>query len=249
MRNTCFSRNAWVCLLVLAFSFTFTAAQTSSAIDSQTAATKTATKTDATGNASTQTDDSTNYSPKRQLGFWGGTYTFHRDLAGASARAGFGVFSVRYSRTINKSPRVRLKYTVDFAPLVIINFRNERLVRENPRTLDVERDTAFGVGASPFGLQANFRNGKKVQPFIGGSLGVILFNKPVPDRRTPLEPNAVGEKLNFTGDFGAGVEIGLKNNKSFLIGYKYHHISNGYRGGINVGYNTNLVWAGLNFGR
>ncbi|MEJ7860969.1 MAG: acyloxyacyl hydrolase [Pyrinomonadaceae bacterium] len=243
MLHTFLSRNAALCLLILAFTFTFAPAQTSTDTIS-----KTSTE-NVSGNTSAQADETTNYAPKRQLGFWGGTYTFHRDLAGASARAGFGIFSVRYSRTINKSPRVRLKYTVDFAPLVIINFRNERLVQENPRVLDVERDTAFGIGASPFGLQANFRNGKKVQPFVGGSLGVILFNKPVPDRRSPLEPNAIGKKLNFTGDVGGGVEIGLKNNKSFLIGYKYHHISNAYRGGINVGYNINLVWAGLNFSR
>lgn len=243
MRHKNFCRSVALCLLALAFGFTFTAAQTSTTTDS-----KPSTENLSSGTAP-QADETINYSPKRQLGFWGGTYTFHRDLAGASARAGFGIFSVRYSRAINRSPRVRLKYTVDFAPLVIINFRNERLVQANPRVLDVERDTAFGVGASPFGLQANFRNGRKVQPFVGGSLGVILFNKPVPDRRSPLEPDAVGKKLNFTGDVGAGVEINLKNNKSFLIGYKYHHISNGYRGGINVGYNTNLVWAGLNFGR
>ncbi len=243
MCNTFFSRNAALCLLVLAFSFTFAAAQTSPARNSQTST------ANAPADVPSQIVDDTNYSPKSQLGFWGGTYTFHRDLAGASARAGLGVFSIRYSRKINNSPRVRLKYTVDFAPLYIINFRNERLVQANPRVLDVDRDTAFGVGVSPFGLQANFRNGKKVQPFIGGSLGVILFNKSVPDRRTPLEPNAVGKKLNFTGDVGAGVEIGLKGNKSFLVGFKYHHISNGYRGGINVGYNTNMLWAGLNFGR
>ena len=43
-------------------------------------------------------------------------------------------------------------------------------------------------------------------------------------------------------------QLGLKNNKNFIVGYKYHHLSNLYTGNMNIGYNSNFVYAGMNFG-
>ncbi len=76
----------------------------------------------------------------------------------------------------------------------------------------------------------------------------MYLTKIVPDLRTPLRPRATGAKLNFTADPGAGLEIGLKKNRNLIIGYKYHHLSNLYTGNMNVGFNSNMIYVGMNFG-
>jgi hypothetical protein len=111
-----------------------------------------------------------------------------------------------------------------------------------------DRKTVYGAALSPGGLQVNFRNRKKYQPFLAGSVGFLYFTEVVPDFRTPLNPRATGAKLNFTADWGGGFEIGLKKNRSFIVDYKYYHISNLYTGNINIGYNSNMIYAGMNFG-
>lgn len=240
-----FGRRLAFWLIILTFSFTLAQAQTSNGDDAETKNKETQT------NAAPAQSEADDYAPKTQIGFWGGTYTVHKDLLGASARSRFGLVAVRYSRVIMDKRPVRLKYTVDAVPLAILNFKRERYVQATPTTVVVERDrrTAYGVGFSPFGLQLNFRNRKKVQPYLGGHLGLLIFNRPVPDNRSGIAPSRSGVRLNFTGDIGVGVEIGLKNKKSLLLGYKYYHISNAYRGEVNIGYNTNMVYGGFNFGR
>jgi hypothetical protein len=76
----------------------------------------------------------------------------------------------------------------------------------------------------------------------------MYFTQVVPDLRTPLNPRATGAKLNFTAEMGGGLEIGLKNNRNLIIGYKYHHLSNLYTGNMNVGFNSNMIYTALNFG-
>lgn len=245
MQQIRFGRRLAFWLIILTFSFTLAQAQTSPGSDAKTNDKNTQ------ADASTAQDDADNYAPKTQIGFWGGTYTVHKDLLGASARSRFGLVAVRYSRVILDKRPTRLKYTIDLVPLAILNFKRERYVQATPTTVVVERDrkTAFGVGVAPFGLQLNFRNRKKVQPYLGGHLGLLIFNRPVPDNRGGIAPSRSGAKLNFTGDIGVGVEIGLKNKKSVLFGYKYYHISNAYRGEVNIGYNTNMLYGGFNFGK
>ena len=185
-----------------------------------------------------------------EIGFWGGVSTIAKDLAGEPAGQRFGMFAIRYSVILKDNPRIKLKYLIDFVPVAVINYRRERRFRTSPTTTTVTRDrqTVFGVGYNPFGFQVNFRNRQKFQPFIAGGGGLFLFTKRVPDNRTELEPRNVGNKFQLTADFGAGVEIMRSEKKSYVIGYKYHHISNAYTAPKNVGYNSNMIYFGMNFG-
>jgi len=81
-----------------------------------------------------------------------------------------------------------------YNPLIIINYREKRLVQTTPTTTTVVRDrkTAFGVGFVPFGLQLNWRNNKKIQPYIGTDMDIAVFNKKFPDNRSHLEPDKIG---------------------------------------------------------
>jgi hypothetical protein len=185
-------------------------------------------------------------SGNREWGYYGGSYTIHKDLKGESQKAPVVLFGIRHAWTTKNNPSHRLRYYMDLNPLIIVNYRQRRLIQTSPTTTAIagDRKTVFGVGFVPVGLQFNWRNSKKIQPFIAGGMGVALFNKKFPDNRSALEPDRIGNRFQIMPEFGAGVEIRNAENKSYFIGYKYHHMSNGYTAPLNVGYNTNMVYFG-----
>jgi hypothetical protein len=187
----------------------------------------------------------------KEWGVYGGSFTFHKDLKGESQKAPVVLFGVRYAWTTKNNPSHRLRYYMDLNPLIIVNYRQRRLVQTSPTTTATvgERKTVFGVGFVPLGLQFNWRNSKKYQPFIAGGMGVAIFNKKFPDNRSELQPDRIGNRFQIMPEFGAGVEIRQSETKSYFIGYKYHHMSNGYTAPLNVGYNTNMIYGGMYFQR
>lgn len=237
------SRSFVLWLIILIFNFTFAQAQNSSnSIDKSAKNSR---------NESAVAAQPTEYSTKpNEIGFWGGTSTFHRDLRGPSAGGNFQMAGFRYSHRILDGKPVKLRYNLDLIPVAVLNYPRSLPFQAAQNTTQIvhDRKTVYGLGFAPGGLQVNFRNRKKYQPFVGGGLGFMYFTHVTPDFRTPLQPRETGAKLNYTADFGAGLEIGLKNNKNFIVGYKYHHLSNLYTGNINIGYNSNFVYAGMNFG-
>lgn len=187
----------------------------------------------------------------REFGIYAGSFTFHKDLRGESQKAPVVLFGLRYAWTTKNNERHRLRYYIDFDPLIIVNYRERRPIQVTPTTTTVigDRKTVFGVGFTPVGLQFNWRNSKKYQPYIAGGFGVAVFNKKFPDNRSPLQPDKIGNRFQLMPEFGAGLEIRTSETKSYFIGYKYHHLSNGYTAPLNVGYNTNMVYGGVYFQR
>ena len=182
----------------------------------------------------------------REWGFYAGSFTFHKDLKGESQKAPVVLFGIRHAWSIKNNPAHRFRYYVDLNPLIIVNYRERRKIQTSPTTTAIvgDRKTVFCVGFVPFGLQFNWRNSKKFQPYIAGGMGVAIFNKRFPDNRSPLNPDRIGNRFQIMPEFGAGVEIRQSESRSYFIGYKYHHMSNGYTAPLNVGYNTNMVYFG-----
>ena len=190
----------------------------------------------------------TNSGSNKEWGFYAGSFTVHKDLRGESQRAPVMLFGIRHAWTTKNNPSHRLRYYMDFNPLIIVNYRQRFLVQTSPTTtaqVNGERKTVFGVGFTPLGLQFNWRNSKKIQPYIAGGMGIAVFNKKFPDNRSALQPDRIGNWFQIMPEFGAGIEIRNSESKSYFIGYKYHHMSNGYTAPINVGYNTNMVYGGM----
>jgi hypothetical protein len=260
------SRSISLWLLIIIFSFTFIQAQNSSnsadkstkSKPNETVLPQQSTKQPAGQNkfygnnysSRVQTKIDNEYrqvkSGNREWGFYGGSFTVHKDLKGESQKAPVVLFGIRHAWSTKNNPSHRLRYYMDLNPLIIVNYRQRRLVQTSPTTTAIvgDRKTVFGVGFVPLGLQFNWRNSKKIQPFIAGGMGVAVFNKKFPDNRSALEPDEIGNRFQIMPEFGAGVEIRNSENKSYFIGYKYHHMSNGYTAPLNVGYNTNMVYFG-----
>jgi hypothetical protein len=237
------SRSAVLWLIILVFSLNSSQAQNPS--------TKTDNSKGKSQNESSSLAQEGEYSTSRnEIGFNVGVSTFHKDLRGPSAGGNFGMLSFRYSHVALESRSLKLRYVADLIPVAILNYPRNREFQTSGGTTQIVRDrrTVYGYGIAPGGLQLNFRRGKKYQPFAAGNIGIMYFTQVVPDLRTPLNPRATGAKLNFTAEMGGGVEIGLKNNRNLIIGYKYHHLSNLYTGNMNVGFNSNMVYTGMNFG-
>lgn len=187
--------------------------------------------------------------PGNEFGVWGGsslkTTTFHI-FAGDG---GFDLLRLGYTRALHKWNSATLKYTFDVVPVAVLSYWTEAnpglvpacIAYGNCSSQDatLTRAHTYGAGLSPIGFQVNFRSHRKAQPFLDTSGGFILFPKPVPDAR--------GEKFNFTLDFGGGVQIFSGAKHAITLGYRYHHLSNGYRGQINPGFDSNVFYVGFSF--
>jgi hypothetical protein len=180
---------------------------------------------------------------KNELTVWGGFAPAVRtfDVDGRTWDGQFGMAALRYSRRFNNSDWLNIKYTVDAIPVAVLRYPDTVVTPTGPNTVRVDRvkETRYAFGASPFGLQFNFRPRKKVQPFLGLSLSALVFNK--------TTPNDLGKRLNFGSEGGAGIEYRLSNKKAITFGYKFYHISNASRGEVNPGYDAQMLYLGYTF--
>ncbi len=198
------------------------------------------------GNAA-QTEDISD--KKNELAVWGGFAPDIPRLFSGSRKSTFGEVGFRYSRRIATTENLALKYQIDVIPLAIINYRVERLIRLSPTVLDYNRDrqTAYAAGLTPVSFQLNFRRKTKIQPFLSAAAGLLMFNKSLPDDRSALRPNQRGRQFNFTLAGGGGVEFDADKERSYTVGFKFHHISNASTGNINPGFDQNLFYFGYTF--
>ncbi len=168
-----------------------------------------------------------------EFGVWGGGSLDSPTLIGKFEDARLGLIGVRYARVLARGENVTLKYTSDAVPVAVLSFP----VLSTPGL----RRTVYGAGLSPVGFQVNFRRRERVQPFAQASGGFLYFSERVPD--------ATGAQFNFTADFGGGVQVKTGARRAWTFGYRYHHISNGYRAAQNPGFDSNLFYVGFSFFR
>ncbi len=192
---------------------------------------------------STMSDDSP-YRLKRgdnEFGFWGGgaftATTAFGGLTDAEARdRRFVIAAFRYGRTLAANKSMALQYTLDAIPLAIATGNVESSTTVAGVTT-FRRDSAYGVGVTPLGLQLDFANGSRVKPFIHLNGGLLVFNESV-----PLPDSG---KLALIGETGGGVRIFTSERRAVSLGVRFHHISNGDRAGSNRGLNQFIFYAGF----
>jgi len=197
-----------------------------------------------TGSRSTQNAQASDYSLEKsdnEFGFWGGisfkaTTIFgglHEDEA---ADRKFVIAAFRYGRTLAANDSVALQYTLDAIPLAVAT--GDIVSSTTVGTASVfRRETAYGAGVTPLGLQLDFANGSRVHPFLHVNGGGLIFNKSVP------LPDA--GHFAFVGEAGTGVRIFTSGRRAMTLGVRFHHISNGDRSGSNRGLNQFVVYAGF----
>lgn len=166
-----------------------------------------------------------------EISIWAG-YAFDSvQLWGKTPGATLSLFGVRYNRKVLNIYNTTLEYTLDinlYAHYTYPAFTFER-----------QKNSITGGGFSPVGLQFNFLNQSRFQPFLKTSGGFMFLSQPFPDWR--------GEKVNFTFGAGGGLEYILASNVSISLGYRYFHLSNGETGLVNPGIDSSFFYGGITF--
>jgi Lipid A 3-O-deacylase (PagL) len=172
-----------------------------------------------------------------EWGVWGGIAFDSPTLIGKTPGAHYGDIGLRYGRVLAASKTVAFEWTIDVVPVAVLS--NERLfvISTTPFVVASRRKAVYGAGAAPIGLKLNFRRNRRVQPFGQATGGFLYFADQVPAANT--------SQFNFTFDFSGGIQIVNRNRRSFTVGYKYHHISNGNTGAFNPGVDVQMVFAGF----
>lgn len=176
-----------------------------------------------------------------EFGFWGGispkaTTIFgglHHDEAEDRR---FFIAALRYGRTLAANHGLALQYTLDVVPVAVAT----GVIVSRTTTAGVDtfrRETAYGAGLTPLGLQVDFRNGSKVHPFAHVNGGLLYFNKSV-----PIEDSG---RFAWVGEAGGGLRIFTSERRAVSLGVRFHHISNGNRQGSNRGLNQFVIYAGF----
>jgi hypothetical protein len=175
-----------------------------------------------------------------ELGIYTGYSRDNPTLMGRTTQRPFFEFNVQYARVVTTGDDWALKYAAEIIPVAIIRQPQQGFVVNGGKSVPVDlpgsKQKIYGAGLTPLGLQMNFRRGYMLQPFINGAAGVLFFTDQV--------PVADSSKFNFTLSLGAGVEIWYREDQSISLGYKYHHISNGYTARRNPGLDSNLFYVG-----
>ena len=195
-------------------------------------------------NVFSQTDDNP-FLLKRgdnEFGFWAGfspkATTMFEGLRDDEAEdRKFFIAAFRYGRTLAANNSLAFQYTVDAVPVALAT---GTIVSRTTSLTGVEvfqRETAYGAGLTPIGLQLDFANGAKVHPFVHVNGGFLYFNKEV-----PIEDSG---QFAFVGEAGGGVRIFTSERRAVNIGVRFHHISNGDRAGSNRGLNQFVIYAGF----
>jgi opacity protein-like surface antigen len=159
-------------------------------------------------------------------------------------RAGF-----QYSRVMLASKSLALKYTIDAIPLALTNTQEVTSTclpaPGSPNTLacqsTIARKTVYGGGASPIGMQLNFRRTRRLQPIANGTAGFLYFNRET--------PSTGASQFNFTFTLGTGVQWFITPSHSITFGYKFHHFSNAFIANLNPAVDSHFFYAGFSFHR
>ena len=178
-----------------------------------------------------------------EWGGWGSMSFNSTTLIGKTPDVKFGNIGLRYGRVLAASKTVAFEWTIDVVPVAVLSNPRPEVTASGPGffVTSLVRHSVYGFGAAPIGLKFNFRRNRRVQPFGQATGGFLYFS-----RQAPVDDSS---RFNFTFDFSGGVQIVNSNRRSFTIGYKYQHISNGNTGTFNPGVDVQMIFAGFSIFR
>jgi len=171
------------------------------------------------------------------------------DFLGSTPDRNHVFAGVHITATVAKRGRWSLAWAPEVVPLLMLSATPKYHVN------GVDPDSGFpsyavdgsgyvaGVGLSPVGFEGRVAIGKSWRLYAATAAGFVKFtrNAPIPEARA----------FNYTFEYGGGIELRLRSDWWLRIGYKFHHLSNGFSAEENPGVDANvwLVGLGRAFGR
>lgn len=159
------------------------------------------------------------------------------------------IAAARLTRHIKTTGRYRLDYTADFIPIALSSpplgqdyFFWGYDGRDAPTDCSALRcrfppGSAYGVGVSPVGITAVYRHHHTLQPRLGATTGVLMFDRAV--------PTVYSTRFNFTASIEAGVQLLNHSGNGVLAVYRFHHISNAGMGEDNSALASHVISIGV----
>jgi opacity protein-like surface antigen len=131
----------------------------------------------------------------------------------------------------------RVDYVAEVLPVVLMSGPAKYDIYSRPLT--TARETQYGAGISPVGVRLLWRRNKTFKPYLMGKGGILYFK----DRA--LSP--LGSHLNFSAQFGGGMETRLSPHLDLRLGVGDFHFSNGDIVARNPGIDFMTFSAGLGY--
>ena len=169
-------------------------------------------------------------------------HTHDRDLYIVGVRAAWPLVG-----TNGKGGRVWLDYTMDLLPAVVStripsysgpvsSCAPDGGCTRSVGELRTSWRTVYGAGIAPLGLALRVGVGGPLDVVLRGSAGIVYFTRRVPD---PAE-----ERLNYSADVGAALELRVASRLALSAGWRLDHLSNGGRGPVNPSMNSRMLEVG-----
>jgi hypothetical protein len=173
----------------------------------------------------------------QEFGMWGAYSPDSMIGIGQVINRRFMELDGQYALTVMSGHGAAVKWVSEVVPLALLNEPIEYYFdTKHVPTGHRAGATTYAGGITPLGMQVNFWNGHRVQPFFDAHGGMLYF--------TRQEPVPNSSQFNFTFNFGAGVQLFTGKRSSILLGYKYHHISNNETAPENPGVDNSEAYAG-----
>jgi lipid A 3-O-deacylase len=122
----------------------------------------------------------------------------------------------------------------------VLRGRLELAIELTPVFMAFQSNRVEGAGVSPAMFRWNLREHGPFHPFLELAGGVVATDREVPEGTT---------RWNFTAHAGAGARVRVAPRWAVMVGYRYHHLSNGNSVARNPGINSNVGYLGLAYRR
>jgi hypothetical protein len=99
-------------------------------------------------------------------------------------------------------------------------------------------DDVYGFGFSPLVWRWNFEPRGRFYQYAEVAGGALWTNDPLPERTTTA---------NFSAHGGYGIRYFVRRRQAIVVGYWFHHISNGNRVERNPGVNAHVLQFGYSY--
>lgn len=177
-------------------------------------------------------------SPQSEIAIEGGSSVGNIHVFAYADGRRINPFGVEYDRhSWGGLLGARVDYVAEFLPVVLLS--EPASYTPDSRALTTARKTHYGFGFSPIGVRLLWRRNSDLRPYLMGKGGILYFHTHV------LSPQA--SKLNFSAEFGGGLQARLTSKMDLRLGYTDFHFSNGDVSARNPGIDFMYLNAGLIF--
>ncbi len=145
-----------------------------------------------------------------------------------------------YSGVVDFSTAVPVDRPVTTQPMSVLLVSQNQVYAGTATYIGGTR-TTYMSAFSPLGYKLSLFPHRRMQPFVTGLGGFAVAPRDVPVFNSAA--------VNFTFEFGGGVEVFQSGTRSTRLEYRYHHLANVGNGAVNPGIDSGVFKVSYAFGR